>query len=439
MITRRTLLRGLLGGALVSIGLPPLERFLNAHGTAYADATSDGFPKRFGTFFWGNGVVTEKWIPTGEGLGDAWQLSEELMPLAALKDLITVVTGMQVKTPNNEPHLSTAAGMLSGHRDIDDGGHTYGAPTIDQVVAEVIGAETRFRSLEFGVAANGMSYTGPHAVNPPERSPAALFERVFGGSFQLPGEDGKVDPTLALQRSILDAVTGQIATLKTRVGASDRTRLEQHFDGIRAIELQLAKLEEDPPNLAACAYPPTPDADYPDIEGRPQLVAKNKAFAEIIAMALACDQTRVFFNEFTHPVTNILFRGVAAGHHSLTHDEPGDQPQVHAITVQCMEAYAQQLEALRAVEEGDGTLLDHCLILATSDVSKGRTHSPDDFPIVLGGSGGGAIQTGMHYRSPSNESTSKVLLTITRAMGLQLPSIGGDEGYTEDAVDGIMT
>ena len=436
-ITRRTMLRGLLGGAAVTIGLPPLELLMNRHGTAYASDGTDGFPKRFGLFFWGNGVLPERWVPAAQGT--EWALSDQLAPLAPFRAKVSVVSGTRVEIPNTEPHWATACGILTGGPLVKSGNDTtFGGPTIDQIIAQAIGADTRFQSLEVGTRpGGGISHNGPNSVNPAEESPIAAFERVFGGSFTLPGAEPVVDPRLALDRSVLDAVMGDITALKASVGAADKVRLDQHFEGVRALEKRLAKLAEHPPELAACAYPTTPAADYPDIDGRPQLQERNRAMAEIVAMAVACDQTRVFSNLFTRPVNNNLFAGATAGHHQLTHDEPGDQPEVHAITVQCMEALAAQLEALDRVNEGAGTLLDHCLVLGTTDVSLAKTHSPEDFPVVLAGSAGGALRTGVHYRSPSGENASKVLLTVARAMGLDLAELGSEQGHVTDGIGEI--
>jgi hypothetical protein len=434
---RRTLLRGLLGGAVVTIGLPPLERFMNGNGTAYAEAADEGFPKRFGLFFWGNGNLPERWTPTGDG--KEWTLSDQLQPLATLKSKISVVSGTRLGVPNTVPHGAGAAGILSGRPIVSTGGNqTFGGPSIDQIIAEVLGTDTRFRSLEFGAKpGEGYSYNGPNSRNPPESSPYALFERLFGAGFVMPGETPKFDPTLGLRRSVLDGVSDQVTDLRKVVGYNDNQRLQAHFDGIRALEKRLAKLELAPPKLDACMVPEAPEADYPDIEGRPQLWAKNEAFAELSALALACDQTRVFSNWFTAPVNNHLFPGASSGSHELTHNEPGDQPEVHANTVRCVEALATQIAALDSVQEGSGTLLDHMLLLGCSEVSRGKTHSLEEMPIVLAGSCNGSMVTGTHYRSVAGENSSKVLLSICRAMGLSLATFGGEGGLVSDGLSAI--
>lgn len=432
---RRTLLRGLMGGAVVGVGLPPLEAFFNTSGTAYA--SGEGLPKRFGLFFWGNGIHPAKWTPSGEGAG--YVLSEQLAALEPVRSKLTVVTGMSVKTGNTTPHWSGPAGFLSGSP-VDSNGDdvTFRAPTIDQVLAQELGQDSRFKSLQIGtVPREGVSFNGPAGRNPPEASPRRFFDRVFGAGYIAPGTEPKLDPKLRLRRSVLDGVKDDADRLKARLGSADRRRLDQHLDGIRELERRISRLEQSPPSLAACAIPAAPNESYPEIDGRPQLSAISRAMADILAMTLACDQTRVFGNYFSYPVNNVLFPGARAGHHQLTHDEPGEQPSVDAIVKMIMGELAYFLGALEKVEEGDGTLLDHSLVLCTSDVSFPRTHSLEEFPILLAGSASGAIKTGIHYRSPSAENTSKVILSVLRAMGLRRTEFGTEGGHVTEGLGAI--
>jgi hypothetical protein len=436
-LTRRTLLKGLLGGAAVSVALPTLDLFLNDNGTAMADGTA--LPRRFGVFFWGNGVIPTYWNPTGEGTD--WQLSEQMMPLAPMKHKLSVVSGMRVNTGNDIAHASGAAGILSGAALLVNNAdsHTFSQPSIDQVVAQALGGTTRFRSVEVTAqaGASGRSHNGPDSVNPPESSPFALYQRLFGDGFVAPGDDPIIDPRLGLRRSVLDAVMADSNRLSNQVGAADRQRLDQHFTAIRDLEKQLAILEEDPPDLASCERPMEPAESYPDIDGRPQLTEINAAMSDLLAMALACDQTRVFSYWFTDSVNNLLFPVADAGHHRLTHDEPGDQPQVNAIVIHIMERLNELLQRLDAVPEGAGTLLDNCGILATTDCSLARQHLMDDYPIILAGSCCGALNQGIHYRSQTNENASKVLLSLLRAMGLNLAEFGTDAGLVSDGLAAI--
>jgi hypothetical protein len=372
-------------------------------------------------------------------------LSEQLEPLAPVKELITVVSGMSLHTDNIYPHTSGASGILTGSnlKAYEDGREdgTFALPSIDQLIAGHIGNDTIYRSLETGAVpgTNGNSYNGPNNKNPPELSPYAFYERIFGASFREPGEDAEVDPTLALRRSVLDAVMVDIDQLSKRVGSADKIRLEQHFTGVRELELRLARLQEDPPNLDACMRPDVPDEAFPQVEGRFPIQAIHRAMTDLIVMAVACDQTRVFSHWFSDPLTNKLFPDATMGHHSLTHDEPGEQPEVNMVTKFIMGELAYMVEQLALVPEGDETVLDHMVLLATSETSKGQTHSFDEMPIVLAGHGCGALKQGVHHRSATGENASHVMLSVVRAMGINAPSFGVDAGEVSDGLSEIET
>ncbi len=432
-ITRRTLLRGVFQGSAVALSLPLLEISMGRQARAGA-----GFPRRFGLYYWGNGNLPDHWTP--EGTGSEWTPSPLLEPLKGLTDVVSVISGMTVKVENTEAHGSGAAGLLSGAAlELVGDDTTFAGPSIDQVIADEIGGETLYRSLQTGATdVSGVSYNGPSSLNPPETDPYALYERLFGDTFLEPGEEGVVDPALGLRRSILDAVMDDISALQGRLGSADSERLEQHLDGIRELEQRLARLQEDPPDLESCARAAAPSASYPDEEGRPQISARSRAMCDLLAMSLACDQTRIFGHYLTDPVSDVLFPDASAGHHDLTHNESGDQPECFAITLQCIEEYAYLLTALRSIPEGDGTLLDNCAVLGVSEVSLGQTHSLDDMPILLAGGAGGALLPGYHYASYSQESASKVMLTILQAMGILAGEFGTDDAWTDQVLSELM-
>ncbi|MFM2245265.1 MAG: hypothetical protein RL071_1339 [Pseudomonadota bacterium] len=432
--SRRGVLRGALGGAAVTVGLPWLELFVGP--TARAETT---FPIRFGVWNWGNGVRPDQWRPVGEGSGLSWTLSEELAPLINVKEKLAVVTGMAVKVPNYIPHWSGAGGLLTGLDALgDDEDWTVQGPTIDHIVADQIGGATIYKSLEIGLDTNEIfSFTGPNARAPGETDPFTLYERIFGATFREPGEGGVVDPRLGYRRSALDAVMQDVHALQRELGAADRLRLEAHLDGVRALEQRLARLQEDPPDLEACTRPVAPEVTYPDIDGRVQISARAQAMHEVLAMALACDQTRVFNFMLSRPVANLMFPGSPDGHHNLTHDEPSPQPEVHEITVQIITELAYFLERLDSIPEGDGTLLDHAAILCCSEHGEARTHAITDMPIVVAGSAGGRLVNDVHYRSYTDENVGKVVLSMLRAMGVSTPSWGDGDTFTEDGLSAI--
>lgn len=430
-LDRRTVLRGLLGGSLVSIALPPLEAMMNRNGTAWAGGAA--FPKRFGVFFWGNGVLPERWVPAAEGA--SWQPSAILMPLAALREHLTVVSGTRVATLNTVPHGSGPAGLLSGDNMVNN---SYSRPSLDQLVARAVGGDTRLRSLETAVqqTSGSVSFADAGQRNPAESDPRALFNRLFGEGFRAPGEMGMADPRLGLRRSVLDAVTAQGQSLRGRLGASDQRRLDQHLDAVRTIERQLQRLEENPPNLAACRRPMMPPETVPDVLGRPDMATRSRLMSQLITMALACDITRVFSHLYSESVSNVLFPDARAGHHQLTHDEPGEQPQVFAILQRIMTDLAGFLEALRAVPEGDGTLLDHTLVLCTTDCSFGRTHSLDEYPIVLAGGRSAGLRRGVHLRA-RGENACKVSYSLLQMMGVRAAEFGVGNGRVTEGLGGL--
>lgn len=437
-ISRRTMIKGVLGSSLITLGLPPLEIWMNQHGTAFADESP--FPSRFGLFFWGNGVIPNLWNPIGDG--PEWALSEQLAPLADVKDWLSVLTGLNVQVPNNYPHMSGPAGLLSGQGQIGDDDDIVGfrSISVDQIMAQSIGHQTRFPSIEFGAQpGKGLSFVNQNTRNPPESSPYALFRRLFGVGFRAPGDDSEIDPTIGYRRSVLDAVLSQVNDLKSKVSTYDRQRLDQHFEGIRSLEMRLARLADNPVQFDACTLPNEPQAIYPDVEGRPPMREINQVFSELIALSLACDQTRVFSNWFTATTNNILFAQASAGHHQLTHDEAGEQPQVHAIVLQIMECFADMLHTLKSIPEGNGTLLDHSIILGTTDCSLGRTHSIQNYPLLLAGSNHGKFKQGIHYHSRIGENTSQLMLSLMRSMGVRIDSFGIDNAYATENLSSIET
>ncbi|HLV20346.1 MAG TPA: DUF1552 domain-containing protein [Polyangiaceae bacterium] len=450
VLDRRTLLRGVLSGAAIAVGLPTLEAMLNGNGTALA--AGQPLPKRLGVFFWGNGVKVDRWVPGTTG--PDWTPSSALEPLTGVKDYVSVVTGMDIKTGNERGHHSGTVGILSGAPMISlphpnsNYVSTFSAPSIDQVAAAAIGTSTRFPSLEVGISRRVvkgegttlwyLSHNGPENVNPPEYDPAALYERLFGAGFTPPDATPVVDATLALRKSALDAVMADLQSLKQKVSSFDRQRLEQHLDNVRAIEARLGATALPPSVGASCGQPSNPGS-VPDQDRREQIAEKMQAMSDLIAMALACDQTRVFSVMFTGSVGSTVFWQVGAdkGHHDLTHDEAGDQPLVHETTVFTMKQLATLLETLKSIPEGDGNLLDRSVILASSDTADGRNHTIRDYPIVVAGRAGGALAyPGVHYRS-DGENTSKVLLSVLRAAGADLDEFGVDGGHVTEGCSAI--
>lgn len=436
-LDRRTVLRGLLGGVAVGIGLPALDAFLDGNGVAWANG--EPLPTRLGLFYWGNGNVSRSWIPASAGQGAAWSLSPILSPLAAHKSRLALITGHSLRLPNTSPHHPGACGILTGRRLLDPTqGFSYPSATFDQVAAEALGQTTPFRSLEFGAVANGgLSFRSAFARNPAEDSPHAFFARVFGTGAGTSDGLWVSNPTLALRRSVLDAVAEDSRRLVGRVGASDARRLDAHLTAIRDLELRLARLDSPPVFTESCSAPDEPARDYPDIGGRPQLREKNRVMSQLLALALACDQTRVFSNFLTYPIGDVLFPNAPKGHHELTHDEPDPQPGVVSILQHVMTCFGDMLEAFESVPEGDGTLLDHMAVLATSDNGESRNHSFDEWPLLVAGNAGGRLVNDVHLRGAEGDSTSHVVLSLLRAVGVERATWGEDDNEVDTGLSGL--
>lgn len=434
-LSRRALLKG--AGALVA--LPTLEAMLNTHGTAFADGTE--LPRRFATFFWGNGVILREWVP--QGTGASWQPTRALAPLANVKDYVNVLSGYMVKTPNRRGHHNGAAGILSGYPFIQIPARgapfasKFGGPSVDQVAAGLIGKGTRFPSLEVAVSKRVVRGEGPtlqyiaHKGSdqplPPEFNPAALYNRLFGDNRPLPG--GQPDPRAQLRVSVLDAVREDSRRLSARLGSADRARLEAHLTGLSELRQQILALPTE--FTSTCTQPAPVTQQNRDSSGREPMEAVSRAMADLLTMAWACDLTRVASFMFSGSVGGHVFHmlGQSRGNHDLTHDS-GAQQQVADSVVWVMRIFAFWLERLKATPvAGGGNLLDHSCILASTDVSEGLLHSITDYPVLVAGRAGGYLKyPGVHYRSGSRENTSDILLTCLRAVGTGVTSVGGAEG-----------
>jgi hypothetical protein len=440
-LDRRTLLRGMLGGGVVSVALPTLEAMLDGNGTALASGRA--LPRRLGVFFWGNGVRLAQWNPGKRGRN--WELSEELGPLAPVKDYVSVVSGMHVKTGNEQGHHAGSVGILSGCPMVSQPhpaaayASTFGGPSIDQIAADVIGRGTRFRSLELGVSRRVtdnegttllyLSHRGPDNPNPPEYDPQAVFDRLFGMS-------GRVSEDRRLGRSVLDVVAEDARALGRRVAGNDRRRLDQHLENIREIEQRLTREWRRPARCEVGAWP----GSFHEEDGKEPLAEINEAMCRLATLALSCDLTRVFSLQFAGSVASTVYWQVGQDkpHHQFTHDEAGEQPLVHAATIFVMQRFAQLLVDLADTPDGAGNLLDSCAILASSDTAEGKDHTLKDYPILVAGRAGGRlVHPGIHYRSDTGENTSKVLLSVLRAVGCRLDEVGKQGGHVKDSLGAL--
>jgi hypothetical protein len=421
-LSRRTVLRG----AGAAVALPTLHAMLNSHGTALAQGQP--LPKRYLVWFFGNGVILPRWRPSSTGQGTAWQLSEELQPLMAHKDQLSVVSGFNIKVNGQRGHHDGVAALMSAADifPLPAGGAPYSSrftqPSLDQRLADVIGRSTKFKSMQMRVSKRVvtgegptlayLSHASPSAPLEPEVNPARIFSSFFSNVMNSPN-----DPTNNLRSSVLDAVRDEARALHAKLGASDKARLDQHLTGISELRQRIQALPATP--QGACRVPMAPTQTNADVSGQEPVEAVNRVMSDLIAMAFACDLTRVATLQFSGSVGFHTFNWVGSGpratEHSLTHDQ-NEQGKVHDSVMFSMRCFAQTLTSLRAITEGGTTVLDQSAVLCTSDLAEGFTHSGNDYPILIAGRAGGALRTNQHIRI-AGRNTSDALLSLMQAVG----------------------
>jgi hypothetical protein len=432
-LSRRFWLKGMLGGATATLGLPLLEAMLDAHGEALA--SGEPLPKRFGVFFWGNGVVPTDWLPVATGA--AWAPTVALQPLHDLGVVpdIAVVSGMRLELGTG-CHASGRALLLSGSYD----GMTPEAPpgisaattmSCDQIAADNIGGETTFRSIELAVSQAGpYGNTDSYSCSwrdanllPAESSPSALFGRLFTGF--------EPDDSFRQGRlSVLDAVLADADRLHGKLGNADRQRLEAHLDALRELEV---RIEAEPPACQIPAAPVDPAGTGPE-----PLRERSDLLVDIIATALTCDLTRVFSIRFSQALADTVFSEVGAteGHHTLSHANTAVHTSTVAFTI---ERFAYLVKKLADTPEGEGRLLDSCAILGTTELGDGSTHSVEDMPMLVAGQAGGALKTGFHHREAvAGTRASAVPFTLLQAVGVPITTFGDGQGYVDVPVAALQ-
>ncbi len=438
-ISRRTLLRGMLGGTAVALGLPLLDCFLNGNGTALAQGAP--LPVRFGTWFWGCGMNPDRWVPADEG--EEFALPPELEAIAAVREHISVLSGFNVVLDGrpNLPHWTGVMATLTGA--VPSVEPEVPAPTLDVLISERLGAATRFRSLELaatGVPGQSYSRASQSIVNASSVSPLELYTRLFGPDFVAPGGGGMPDPRTVLRQSILSAVREDVHRLEPRLGSHDRQRLDQYFTSLRQLENQIER-SLNPPDLAACTKPRPPAGEQLGTD-LASATSTHRLLTELLVFALLCDQTRVFNMLFSWGTSELRHPGAETAHHQYTHDELVDpllgyQPQATSFVLASMEAWAAFVERLASTPEGDGTLLDHCLVLAHSESSFAKSHQVTMLPVMLAGRAGGRVRPGLHVRG-SGEPVTRIGLTVQQVMGLPVATWGAGSLQVSQPVGAVL-
>ena len=440
-IDRRTILRGMLQGAAITVGLPLFDCFLNDSGTAMAGGAR--LPTRFGTWFWGLGL--NKSLSTPAKFGAGYEMIGELEPLRPLREYINLYNNYTASTDGrpNFVHHTGAVILRSGQAPA--GRQTLAGESIDVTIADVIGGASRFRSLEMTASGNpnhSYSFRGADAVNPPEVAPLELYQRVFGPEYQDPNSPNfKPSSKLMLRKSVLSAVREDSAKLQKKLGSADRARMDEYFTSLRSMEQRLELQLEKPPRAEACRAVAPPGEVRKGMDW--ELVGqRHNLMTDILVAALACNQTRVFNMVYSWSSAETVKTGVPSTHHILTHEELRNEhgyQEMHAwFARHAMESWAYFIKSLASVREGERTLLDNTLVYAHSEHETAQFHTIDRIPMMTAGRAGGRIRSGIHMDG-KDQPVTQVGLTLLRAMGAESREWGDGSMHTGAVIDEILT
>jgi len=439
-ISRRSVLRGAAG---LSVALPFLDAMLPRRGARAQAAVS---PLRFGVFFSANGVIEADWVPTG-GETD-FTLSTALAPLTAHQGDIVVVHGLNAETSylqDGNPHDLAMAHMLTAMRMqgtvFGRAGHvldgTAGGPSVDQVIANQIGNETKLRSLELGVESTvtdlepmvtRMSYGGPNDPRSPLDDPRQAFVRLFGDNFE---SQVALDQLHKQRRTVLDAVQEEFNSVNGTLGYEDRQKLDRHVTAIRDIERQLDFVQ--PLTCAVPAGPPTVTPELVDCnrDGRPNKCLTGfpeigKAQMDLMVLAFACDLSRVVSLQWSTAESTIVHSqiGVTNEHHLMSHDIVNLAPEMTKVNTWYSEQFAYLLAEMKKIPDGaDTTLLDNILLFWPNELSQAEVHDRRNLPYVIAGKAKGALTTGRFLTFDGNPH-NQLLASFVNLFGGDVAGFG---------------
>jgi len=442
IITRKSLSRrSLLRGFGTAMALP----FLDSMSPAFA--ASKKAPVRMAFLYVPNGIIMKDWTPAGEG--SAYQLSKTLEPLAAYREKMLVLSGLDQHNGQSlgdgaGDHARAGASWLTGvHPKKTQGADILSGISADQVAAKEIGKLTTLPSLELGLEdnrlvggcdsgyscaySNTVCWASPTTPLPPEINPRAVFERLFG--------DGETtDPAARAQiakqdRSILDFVRADASRLSTGLGAGDKRKLSEYLDAVREIEVRIQKLEKQDPNAVMLPSLDRPAGIPPTFEEHINLMF------DLMTIAFQADLTRVITLMIGREGGNRTYRniGVPDAHHGLSHhfNDEAKISRLQKIDQHHVTQLAAFLGKLQATKDGDGTLLDNSMIMYGSSLSDGNRHEHLDLPAILAGGGGGRIHGGRHIKYKKGTPMTNLFLSMLDNAGVQPEKIGDSTGKVE--------
>src|SRR5215469_15725178 len=433
-LSRRTFLRGV----GVTLSLPLLDSMLPAQTPLAKTAANPQI--RLGLCFIPHGAVINNWTPIGDGTD--FDLSPTLIPLEPYRDRLVVVSNLAHKNAapagpgdNGGDHTRSPAVYLNGvHPKRTDGADIRAGTTIDQLAAQKIGQDTRLPSLELAIEdysglvgscdvgfsctyMNTISWSTPTTPMPMEINPRVVFDRMFGDGSTAAERLQRIET----QRSILDAVTGQIRRLQGGLGPTDRNRVTEYLDTVREIERRI-QLSETQNSNSALSVPASPSG-IPDDH-----YEHTKLMFDLMTVAFQADITRISTFMMAREVSYRTFPrlGISESFHPASHHQNNPERLAALTRIQAFHVglWSYWLEKLRTTPDGDGSLLDHSLILYGGAMSNSNVHNHAPLPIVVSGGANGTLKGGRHLKYAENTPMANLLLTILDKAGVHQDGVG---------------
>lgn len=439
-LPRRTFLKGM----GVAAALPFLDAMVPALTAMPAGTSVD----RLVFTFIPMGANMAKWTPPGEGKLDA--LSPILDSLLPFRDQLTILTNLELAKaygPTGADHAMSNSTFLScAPAKVTEGSDYYLATTADQVAAKLLGKDTRLPSLELGTDLiaqvgdcdnglacayqNNLSWSSPTTPLPTEADPRTVFERLFGEG----GTPSQRSADARRNRSILDAVTQDIARLKLQVDRADQVQVSNYFDTVREVERRIQKAEAE-----AADSPETPDRPSSIL---PALWRDHvRLMFDLQVLAFQADVTRVITFQLARETSTRTYPeiGVPDAHHPTSHhrNKPEQLDKLAKINTYHMSLYAYFLEKLRATPDGDGSLLDHGIYMLGSGMGNPDVHDHRNLPALVAGGGNGKLKGGRHIRYAERTPMANLHLTLLDKVGVKLDSFGDSMGKIPEMMEPI--
>lgn len=426
--------RSFIGTAGTAIGLPLLEAMLPGTRSAFAASAR---PTRLLAYYVPCGIHMQAWTPAQTGR--SYTLSPTLAPLANVKDDLLVLSNLSnaiTDPPGNGAHATGTGGFLTCTLVLKSTTDILNGVSMDQIAAKQLQGQTRFSSLELGMAGGGNSgdcdsgyscayarniaWSAPKTPLPKITEPLDLFNRLFAGSNS---QQSTTEAAIRAQRtqSVLDYALADTQKLQQKLGAADRAKLDEYLTGIQKLEATLKQNSDD-----SCKAPSAPLAGA-------NWTQKAQTMADLMAIAFECDLTRVqtFMLENAGTPRIYDFLGLADDHHTVSHHQSlqSNYDKLKIIDHWEVQQYTYLLEKLKATKDIEGIpLLDSCMVYFSSEISDGDRHNKTNMPVLLAGKANGYLDTGQHIKYSNNEKVASLFVSLLEAMGVAPAPFGDATG-----------